>query len=271
MLAQRLREQQETETYSHMLGRLGWFQLRLTARELRDLVGSAQSHGVIAPVTHAPTGHRLPEPTWALSTEGRSLPRPRGGSYKDMRHQAGAAVRRAWGFSKTLLAITGLVLTTGLGLTVKDGSLLANILLVVGGWGIFLSLAATAVDAERGLTACAASWPRLERYRPRRAEFQRLRLRAPGTPCLFAAATLAAVAIIALRLHHEDEIATSTWHAITVVAAIGLAIDLLTLLVLLRRAAGPRRAYRAENERRRPPGERRGRLPQPAVLPSPDA
>ena len=256
-LAQRLRVKRG-EAFDHMIGRVGWLQLRLTEHELEDLINSASDDEIIRLVTSDVRGDELTrsQRRWVLTKDGRRLPTPRGGSYRDLRHQLFAVGRRIFRYATGIVAAALLVGGAGLGLSALSGGLIAHIMLVLGGWGFFVALAVSSVRAERALTACASAWPRFAFYRPKRQEFQTLRWRAPGAPAAAAfAADVASVGICAM-LHADDRLGDSAWAAVKVVGVIAAVPIVAAFLALTVRAASARGEYRKENTLRKPLAER---------------
>ena len=218
-LAGHLRRRGATTT-ANLHGALGWFWLRLDAKEIADLVEASFRDGLIVP-TRRParvTGNALNGDEWMLTDRGRALTQARSLALRDLgRGALGIAGPLADKGDKAVKAIIGaiaLAIPGAAALTAATKGLLAATLLF--GVGLTVVLAA-GVRGERDLHDAALAWPRLRVCRP--AVYARYAVEWRGWPptiqlYVFGYAILAAAA---LGLFGSFDIAglqpiVSDWH-----------------------------------------------------------
>jgi hypothetical protein len=222
---------------------LWWFHLRLTMREAAEAMQTAYTRELIKPLD-GQVGHvsDRPDVLWTLTPEGRQYTRlPRGAGEADFIARLLPEGKRALKvggaitafFTSTLVAalVSGLLLDK---LTTADkllGAELGGIAALVA-W-MWLTAVASMRD-ERTLTSMVKSWPRLDAYRPARAEFETNRVRVPFPWLVACLSTIAGVLGGAWLLYDADHLTGDQLRSVATVA-------LLISVALVAAARGFRR------------------------------
>jgi hypothetical protein len=155
-------------TAERMLGRLGWFHLRYTAKELQNVLKSARRYDVIETPGSSTFDDRVTGDV-RLTSDGKRLTPPRGASVADFRHVATQTTALMWdviaGAEKPVARLAALV--AGLGVVGAWASGNWRLLAWVAWLWIVIAQVLVAKN-ELELKAAAQTWPRLKQYREHR-------------------------------------------------------------------------------------------------------
>jgi hypothetical protein len=180
-----------------MVGKFGWFHLKLTRKEMIQVVRSAWGAGIIElEGDRDATGQPLhySQSRWRLTEKGWRLRSPRGAGYSDVGRSLGDFARSALANAKDLFGLAGLFLAAGLGISLTENSLLGHALLILGAWFFIFVLTLSAYWDQRALTSCVLSWSRLSTYRPERVRCETAGfLRTPGPLAILLCASILAL------------------------------------------------------------------------------
>jgi hypothetical protein len=243
-------------------GNLGWFHLRLTRLEVRDLFRAAEAEGLTEPLDK-PSDVSGSDPweldgwkmsvEWRLTPEGKKQTGLTGAGIRDTLRRVPGVARTAYAIAVILLGSTIGALVTAAGLKVADKSAAAYAFLIAGLWAFIGAVVFAGYTDEARLKKCARAWPRMRAPEYRRARFQAVdyAFRSPLAGAIFVFATVAAALGAASVLLHAqkppDELPQGAWIAAGVVVAITCGL----LCSSGWNARRNRRAYRAELDNRK--------------------
>jgi hypothetical protein len=148
-----------------LVGRVGWFWLRLNKTEVERLIDAARRDGLVSPLAHSrdASGVEIAKDEWALTERGREHERTRALSFRDSvvaaRGIGKPVVSSAEKWGKILIAAAApflpfLILTSGLNVSVAIAIVVVAFTLSTGTRG------------ETALRQAAEHWPRLRTCRP---------------------------------------------------------------------------------------------------------
>jgi hypothetical protein len=248
-------------TVDSLAGDMGWFNLRLTRQEVRNLIDSAKNADPALIKLGSPVSAEMEplparEVKWVATEKGRELGYPRGASGADMRAALPHVVRTTGG--KLLGSLTWAGAIGGaIGLAITAGTPEAIAALLVGIWITLFALVWGSLRDERGLTAMVRAWPRLEAYRPCRWKFETATLRTPGPYALLAAATLGLAFAGFAAFRADGRFTGVSWIAAVICAASALAVIALAYAGWHRRSKRMQADYVDEYLRQRKPESQR--------------
>jgi hypothetical protein len=244
-------------------GRLGWFHLRLTLQECRDLFASCVDEGLIelASDLRKPASDADEDAVYRRTDKGKKLKAPLGAGATDTIKRAPAVVARTFKLANLLLGAAALsVLAAAAGpvfkalkIPVDVDAAVSQVLLLGTGWLLTVAFVVGAYSDEKALRVCAKAWPRMKHYRPKRYKHATARLRTPLPFAVLVWATVAALwggAEILLSARTPPDSVPAGWKTAAAVVAIATLLGLAVLWVRSRRL---RKAYKEEYKSRRPP------------------
>ena len=257
------------DSVNTLAGNMGWFHLRLTHLETKQLFRSARASPK-EPIVDLPGQNNVDDDTrdWHATAEWASLGKPRGASGADLAAAVPNVVKTWTG--RLLGSLSGAATIAGLvGWAMMNNTPEARLLFAVGVWFLLLLVISGALRDERDLAAAARAWPRLEFYRPARWKFEHTRMRTPEPYLALALATVVLALFAFWTAKAKGELSGVPWSTAWLVAA-GLAVLTGAMFAFMRRRTDRLWAdVVAELGQRRPFGERGPQAP-PEPEPEPD-
>jgi hypothetical protein len=240
-----------------MAGNMGWFELRLTRQETRDLFDSAKgAPGDPIKLEEGQAAASGDAQRWKATKGWADRGAPTAASGADMRG-ALPTVLKSW-TGRILGALAGAATIAGVfGIVIKKDTPEARLLLALGAWLVVFAVVWAALRDERDLAAAARAWPRLAAYRKQRFRFETTRLRTP-LPYALVAWTTVALGVVAFWAAHSRgksalvDVTSVSWRTMWIVVAVLAALILLIYLIARARSRRLHALYVEEYARRRP-------------------
>jgi uncharacterized protein (DUF983 family) len=242
-----------SRTTAALVGRFGWFWLKLSKAEVAMVVEAARRDEIIAPLglERDASGKKVTEDEWVQTARGRGLKRIRGLSLPDLFSFARgvtAPVTEKRDTAETVVKFVATPLVTLLPFLSKPLGVSTVVFVALAGAILALSLA-TGIRGEVALRRAARRWPRLQTCRPDIYRWQTADWRVwERVPVVISMLGYVVVAGAALRL-------VGGWH-FNVWLALAILAGVLVLVTLFLWRAWKRwlslaAAYRAERRRLR--------------------